>query len=376
MQIDVRLAGQPITIAVGSSAAVAAAAASAAGAATSETNAVAAAAAAATSETNAAASASSASASASNADASEANAAASASGAVGSALAADASADAAAISETNAAASAAAAALAVWEPEGAWLTATVYTVSPRSIVRQNGNAYGCIVAHTSGVFATDLAALKWELLVEKGADGADGAGTGTVTSVDGSGGTTGLTLTGGPITGAGTLTIAGTLAIENGGTNATTAAGARSSLGLDIGSDVQAFAPVLANLAEATAAEIQTGSSTAKFISPSKLFTAAASVALTDAVTIAVDMNTGINFHVTLAGNRTLGNPTNVKPGQSGRIRVTQDGTGTRTLAYGANWKHVGSVPVLSTPAGSVDLFHYFAHDATNIELYYAGELV
>jgi hypothetical protein len=43
-------------------------------------------------------------------------------------------------------------------------------------------------------------------------------GAGTVTSVDGSGGTTGLTLTGGPITGAGTLTIGGTLAITNGGT--------------------------------------------------------------------------------------------------------------------------------------------------------------
>jgi len=45
-----------------------------------------------------------------------------------------------------------------------------------------------------------------------------GGGGGTVTSVDGSGGTTGLTLTGGPITTAGTLTIGGTLAIANGGT--------------------------------------------------------------------------------------------------------------------------------------------------------------
>lgn len=35
------------------------------------------------------------------------------------------------------------------------------------------------------------------------------AGSGTVTSVQGSGGTTGLSLTGGPITGAGTLTLSG-----------------------------------------------------------------------------------------------------------------------------------------------------------------------
>lgn len=48
----------------------------------------------------------------------------------------------------------------------------------------------------------------------------NGAGGGTVTSVDGSGGTTGLTLTGGPITASGTLTLGGTLAAANGGTGA------------------------------------------------------------------------------------------------------------------------------------------------------------
>jgi len=46
-------------------------------------------------------------------------------------------------------------------------------------------------------------------------------GGGTVTSVDVSGGTTGLTFSGGPVTGAGTITMAGTLAIANGGTNGT-----------------------------------------------------------------------------------------------------------------------------------------------------------
>ncbi len=43
---------------------------------------------------------------------------------------------------------------------------------------------------------------------------------GTVTSVDGSGGSTGLTLTGGPITTAGTLTLGGMLIVTNGGTGA------------------------------------------------------------------------------------------------------------------------------------------------------------
>lgn len=58
------------------------------------------------------------------------------------------------------------------------------------------------------------------------------AATGTVTSVGASGGSTGLTFSGSPITSSGTFTLAGTLALASGGTGATTAAGARTSLGL------------------------------------------------------------------------------------------------------------------------------------------------
>jgi hypothetical protein len=50
-------------------------------------------------------------------------------------------------------------------------------------------------------------------------------GSGTVTSVSGSGGTTGLTLTGGAITTTGTLTLGGTLIVANGGTGAATLTG-------------------------------------------------------------------------------------------------------------------------------------------------------
>ena len=63
------------------------------------------------------------------------------------------------------------------------------------------------------------------------------ASGGTVTSVDVSGGTTGLTTSGGPITGSGTITLAGTLAVANGGTGATTSTGS--------GSVVLATAPTL-----------------------------------------------------------------------------------------------------------------------------------
>jgi hypothetical protein len=51
------------------------------------------------------------------------------------------------------------------------------------------------------------------------------AAGGTVQSVDVSGGTTGLTFSGGPVTVTGTITMAGTLGVANGGTGATTLTG-------------------------------------------------------------------------------------------------------------------------------------------------------
>jgi hypothetical protein len=45
---------------------------------------------------------------------------------------------------------------------GAWLTATAYAI--KDVVTQGGNTYVAAVAHTSGVFATDLAAVRWVLI--------------------------------------------------------------------------------------------------------------------------------------------------------------------------------------------------------------------
>ncbi len=49
---------------------------------------------------------------------------------------------------------------------GAWLTATAY--AKNDVITQSSNAYLCLVAHTSGTFATDLAAAKWILLTQQG----------------------------------------------------------------------------------------------------------------------------------------------------------------------------------------------------------------
>jgi hypothetical protein len=93
-------------------------------------------------------------------------------------------------------------------------------------------------------------------------------------------------------------------------------------------------------------------------------------VALTDAATIAVDLSLGNNFTVTLAGNRTLGAPTNATAGQSGVIVVTQDGTGSRTLAFDTIYKFAGgssNAPNLTGTASAVDVLAYYVESSTRI---------
>lgn len=91
-------------------------------------------------------------------------------------------------------------------------------------------------------------------------------------------------------------------------------------------------------------------------------------VALTDASSIATDLSLGNNFSVTLGGNRTLANPTNITAGQSGVIVITQDGTGSRTLAYGSYFKFPsGTAPTLTTTASAVDVLAYYVESSTRI---------
>jgi hypothetical protein len=123
----------------------------------------------------------------------------------------------------------------------------------------------------------------------------------------------------------------------------------------------------IASFPEATTAQYLANTA-GKALSTDKVWAAADLVALTDAATIAADLSTIINGSVTLGGNRTLGNPSNTKNGQTGFIKFTQDGTGSRTLAYGSNWKFAGgTAPILTTAAGAVDLLFYQVISATFI---------
>ena len=90
--------------------------------------------------------------------------------------------------------------------------------------------------------------------------------------------------------------------------------------------------------------------------------------ALTDGATITPDFAVANNFSVTLGGNRTLANPSNLTAGQSGAIFITQDGTGSRTLAFGTYWDFpAGTAPTLTTTASAVDLLVYTVRTTTSI---------
>ena len=140
-----------------------------------------------------------------------------------------------------------------------------------------------------------------------------------------------------------TVNFAGTL--QNGGSNVV--------VDTDIGSTVQSY-----DADTAKTDVVQTYSAGQR----------GAITALTDGATITPDLAASNNFSVTLAGSRTLANPTNIVAGQSGSVFITQDGTGSHTLAFGSYWDFVGgTAPTLSTAASSVDRIDYVVRSATSI---------
>ena len=95
---------------------------------------------------------------------------------------------------------------------------------------------------------------------------------------------------------------------------------------------------------------------------------------LTDGATITPDFATANNFTVTLAGNRTIANPSNLTAGQSGSIFIVQDGTGSRTASWGSYWDFAaGTAPTLTTDANAVDRVDYVVRSSTSIHTVFTG---
>ena len=135
-----------------------------------------------------------------------------------------------------------------------------------------------------------------------------------------------------------------------------------------------ATASLEGRIRQATTAEVRSCATGNLAVTAGSIEAAAAAVALTDAATIAVDWDAFINSTVTLAGNRSLGNPTNGQPGTWRRLQLTQDATGIRTLAYGNQYQHPGGVePVLSTTANAVDTLYIYCRTTSIFEVHVGG---
>lgn len=85
---------------------------------------------------------------------------------------------------------------------------------------------------------------------------------------------------------------------------------------------------------------------------------------LVDGATISVDASLSNNFNVTLGGNRTLANPTNLVAGQVLNFNIHQDATGGRTLAFGNLYKFPGGVNSISSTPNAKDFMSCY-YDGT-----------
>jgi hypothetical protein len=180
-------------------------------------------------------------------------------------------------------------------------------------------------------------------------------GGGTVTSVSGSGGTTGLTLAGGPITGTGTLTIAGTLAVANGGTGATSAGAALTSLGAYAATNPSGFT---SNAGTVTSASVASANGFAGTV---------ATATTTPAITITTSITGIVKGNGTAISAATAGTDY-VAPG--GALGTPSSGTLTNCTFPTLNQNTTGSAASLATTNFSIvesGGVLYIKYGATNI---------
>ncbi len=258
---------------------------------------------------------------------------------------------------------------------GAWAATTAY--APNDIVTYGGQTYQASTAFTSGPVFNPA---TWNLWAAAGAIGPAGpAGsqqtTAATSSAIGSVKPDGATLT---VAGDGTLSV-NLVPVASGGTGALTAVAARSNLGLgtaavlNAGNTAGTLADggIVAGHTAAIAARLAVASNLSDVASPglARVNVNRGVVTLTSAAAIATDCSTGNLFTLTLGVSATLSNPANIAAGASYAWRIMQDGSGSRTLAFGAAFRWPGgSAGVLSTAAGAVDVLAAVSFDGTTLD--------
>lgn len=147
-------------------------------------------------------------------------------------------------------------------------------------------------------------------------------------------------------------TNAGALAVANGGTGASTAAGARSNLGVYSQSAGDALDTRITDLETLTSNPILAASDTQTY-----------------AASFTPDFSAAETRDVTLTGPITVNAPT-VTAGQKVRLILIQDSTGGRTWSVNSAFKWPGGyVPPLSTTASAVDVLEGYARTTGIIEV-------
>jgi hypothetical protein len=130
------------------------------------------------------------------------------------------------------------------------------------------------------------------------------------------------------------------------------------------GSGVLGFTTTIPSSFLATVAQYLAGTATGVAIQPSIIYPTETTT--TFGTTTSFDFSTFINTAVTLTGNITTMNVSNVKAGQSGMITFIQDGTGSRTTVWNSVFKFAGGLaPTLSTAAGDIDVLAYSCRSST-----------
>ena len=208
-----------------------------------------------------------------------------------------------------------------------------------------------------------------------------GPGSGSVTSVDVSGGTTGLTTSGGPITSTGVITLAGTLAVANGGTGAATlaAAGIATLTGTETLTNKTLTTPIISSISNTgtltlpTSTDTLVGRATTDTLTnktveagtftngyTEEVFTGNSSTAIT------LDLANGTVQIITLTGNCVYTFPTPVA-GKSFILIQLQDATGSRTVTWPStvDWPSA-TAPTLTATALQADKFVFTAISGTS----------